>query len=339
MARANDRTSSCERTSVARRGWEVRRTSALLLLWLLAAVLCAGCLNAGQTVGSAEASAGAASGSSTEAARADATGAGGVPEATVGVASRIEGDLAGAAEASSGTPFVARTETSGGSGYDADTVLAVHFGLHGGYERAVIDLGTGLEPAGTVPEWTLASREGEGLLRLTLPSASATGVSHGRFGDGLLESFHVVRAPEGGMFVDFFAREAFLYRVLEIEDPGRLVVDFKPKGGDLKVPLPAEGGDTVLVEPRPHESISDPLTVSGYSRNPEAANTVTLIDSDGKVLVRRTVRSNDRGHTWGYFEATLDLPPFSGKGTLKVGTESAHNGSFEGTEIPLWAGQ
>jgi hypothetical protein len=314
----------------------MRRTSVLLLLYLLCASLLAGCLDAGQTVGSAEVSAGAASDRSTEATRAEATGAVGVPEATVGVASRIQGDLAGA---SSGTPFSRLTEASGGSGYDADTVLAVRYGLHGGYERTVIDLGTGWEPSGTVPEWTLASQEGEGLLRLTLPSASATGVSHGRFGDGLLESFHVVRAPDGGMFVDFFAREAFLYRVLEIEDPGRLVVDFKPKGGDLKMPLPAEGGDTVLVEPRSHAIISDPLTVNGYSRTSEAANTITLIDSDGKILVRRTVLCNDRGHTWGYFEATLDLPPFSGKGTLKVGTESANNGTFEGTKIPLWVGR
>ena len=141
------------------------------------------------------------------------------------------------------------------------------------------------------------------------------------------------------MFIDIFAREAFLYRVVELGDPARLVVDFKPRGGDLKVPLPAEGGDTVLVEPRLSARISDPLTVSGYSRNSEAANTITLIDSDGKILVRRTVLSNDRGHTWVYFEATLDLPPFSGKGTLKVGTESAHDGSFKGTKIPLWAGQ
>jgi hypothetical protein len=147
-----------------------------------------------------------------------------------------------------------------------------------------------------------------------------------------------VRAPEGGMFMDIFAREAFLYRVVELGDPARLVVDFKPKG-DLKAPLPAEGGDTVLVEPRPHASISDPLTVNGYSRNSEAADTITLLDSDGKVLVRRTVLGNDRGHTWGYFEATLDLPPFSGKGTLKVGTGSAYDGSFEGTQIPVWAGQ
>ena len=312
------------------------RVSALLLLSLLPASLFVGCTDTDST-GSIETSAEAASGGSTGTAQGTTSGAGGVPESTVG-ASHLGGDVAGAAEASSGGPFVARTESRGGFGYDADTVLAVRYGVHGNYERAVIDLGTGEVPAGTVPKWTLVSPKGDGLLRVTLPSVSATCVSDGRFGSGLLGSFYVVRAPEGGMFVDFFAREAFLYRVVELGDPARLVVDFKAKG-DLEAPLPAESGDTVLVEPRPHASISDPLTVNGYSRNSEAANTITLIDSDGRILVRRTVLSNDRDHTWGYFETTLDLPPFSGKGTLRVGTESARNGSFEGTEIPLWAGQ
>jgi hypothetical protein len=64
-----------------------------------------------------------------------------------------------------------------------------------------------------------------------------------------------------------------------------------------------------------------------------------LLDSNGKVFERRTVLGNDRGHTWGYFEATLDLPPFSGMGTLKVGTGNDHDRSFEGTQILVWAGQ
>ena len=338
MARADDRTFMCGHTSIAGRGWEVKRTSALLLPSLLAAVLCAGCLKAGPEVQSLEASAGAASDGLAETSKESVSGAGDMPEATTVEASQIEGDLTGVPEASSGVHFVAKTQASGGSGYDADTVLAVRYGVNEDYERAVIDLGTGLEPAGPVPEWSLASQEDEGLLRVTLPSASATCVSDGEFGDGLLESFHVVRAPEGGMFMDIVTREAFLYRVLELREPARLVVDVKPKG-DLTAPLPAEGGDTVLVEPRPHARISDTLTVSGYSLDSEAASTITLLDSNRNVLVRRTVPGNDRGYTWGYFEATLDLPSFSGKATLTVGTGSAHNGSFEGAQIPVWAGQ
>ena len=317
-------------------GREARRASALLLLSLLTTPLLVGCLKPGQVDRSVE----AASGSSSDVpAETSKSTSGGVPESTVGVASRVEEDLAGTDGATSGVPFVEKTEQSGGSGYDADTVLAVRYGDQGDYERAVIDLGTGEEPAGTVPRWTLMDPGGDGLLRVNLPSASATCVSGGAFGDGLLDNFHVVRAPEGGMFVDFFARKAFLYRVVGLEDPARLVVDFKPTGAGLKAPLPAEGADTVLVEPRPETRISDPLTVSGYSRNLEAADTITLTGPHGGVLVRKTVESNDWNHTWGYFEATLDLPPFSGKGTLKVGTKDSSDVSFEGVEIPVRAGR
>jgi Immunoglobulin-like domain of bacterial spore germination len=309
------------------------RPTSVLLLSILAATLLTGCLGFDRTVPSAEASAGAASGGSAGTSKSPS---GGVPESTVG-ASHIEGDLTAMDDPSLHVPFVDKTRDSGGSGYDADTVLAVRFGDHGDYERAVVDLGTGKEPARTVPEWTLTSPEGEGILRVNLPSASATCVSDGKFVEGLLRSFHVVRAPDGGMFVDFFAREPFRYRLLEMQDPARLVVDFEPAGGNLNASPPAQGGDTVLVEPRPNSVISDPLIVSGYSRNPGAVNTITLTGLRGRVLVRRTVRSNDWNHTWGYFEATIDLPPFTGRGTLKVGTGNASDGTFEGIEVPVRA--
>jgi hypothetical protein len=257
----------------------------------------------------------------------EAAGAG---EATVGVAAH-----AGTTGDSSGVPFRTRSQASGGSSYEADAVLAVRYGAHEGYERVVLDLGTGDRPAETVPEWTLMSSTGGGLLRVTLPSMSRTAVSDGPLGDTLLESFYVVRAPEGGMFVDVFARESFAYRVMELSDPARLVVDFKQAGSPLKTRPPAVGGDTVLVEPRAGTRIGDPLTVCGYSRNFEASNTIVLTDPDGGTVVRRTVLSNDWASTWGYFEATLDLRPFGGKGTLRVGSESARDGTFEGVEVPV----
>ena len=292
---------------------------------LLVALLAAACSN----VGSVEPTVAASAPASGDESRTEVTESG-PDEATVGVAAS-----AGETTGSSGVPFVARPEASGGSSYKADTILALRYGVHQGYERVVIDLGTGDEPAETVPEWTLMSSADDGLLRVTLPSTSATGVSNGKLGDALLESFHVVRAPGGGMFVDVFARKAFVYRVLELSDPARLVVDFKPGGKSLEVPMPAVGGNTVLVEPRADARIGDPLTISGYSRNFEASNTIVLTDSDGEVVIRRTVLSNDWTSTWGYFEATLDLPPFGGKGTLRVGTESARDGTFDGVEVPV----
>ena len=256
-------------------------------------------------------------------------------ESTVGVASSDAAeDGAGAAG-----PFRSEPRAEGGDGFEADTLLAVRHGAHEGFERVVLDLGAGQEPAGTVPRWTLDSPEDDSLLRVNLPSANATAVSDGGFGEGLLNSFHVVRSPEGGMFVDVLARKGFRYRVLELTGPARLVVDFRPAGARPKEPPPAAGGQTVLVEPRAGARVSDPLTVSGYSRNFEASNTIVLEDHKGKTLLRETVIANDWSSTWGYFEATLNLPPIpEKKGTLSVGTESARDGSFEGVEIPVRGG-
>lgn len=238
--------------------------------------------------------------------------------------------------ASEGEPFVESPTASGGSGYGANALLDVRSGAHAGYERVVLDLGSSGELAGTVPRWTLSSPTGSGLLRVSLPSVATTSVSGGSLGSGLVESFYVVRAPGGGMFVDIFSGSAFVYRVVQLQDPARIAIDFKPTSASLSVPLPAVGGNTVLLEPRRGEGISSSLTVSGYSRNFEASNTIILTDVSGEVVLRETVLGNDWTSTWGYFEATLEIPPsFSGQGTLKVGAQSARDGSFTGVEIPV----
>lgn len=271
-------------------------------------------------------------------------------EATVGVASTTreaetsaeavpEPAVGGEVQAaSSPAPFVEDPRARGGAGYGADSILAVRYGLHEGYERVVLDLGTGKKPAGSVPEWVLSSPTGDGVLRVTLPSVSTIGVSDGDFDGPLLKNFHVVRAPEGGMFVDIFAESAFTYRVIELLKPSRLVVDFQPSSATLDVPLPAEGSNTVVTEPRRGTRVGGPVTVSGYSRNFEANNMITVTGPGGEVLARQTVTGNDWASTWGYFETTLDLPPFNGRATLKVGARSARDGSFEGVTVPIWGG-
>jgi hypothetical protein len=235
----------------------------------------------------------------------------------------------------SGASFVAHPQASGGSGHQANTILAVWYGMHEGYERLVLDFGTGEQTAETVPEWTLVRPIDDLILRVTLPSIRDTATSDGRFSDSLLKSFYVVRERKRGMFVDIIARQAFVYRVLELSNPARLVVDFKPGAAPSKASPPAVGGNTVLVEPRAGARIENPLTISGYSRNFEASNEVVLADSDGEMLIRRTVRSSDWTSTWGSFTATLDLPSYDGKATLRVGARSARDGTFEGAEIPV----
>ncbi len=184
-----------------------------------------------------------------------------------------------------------------------------------------------------MPHWTLASPQGDGPLRINLPSASATGVSDGEFGEGPAVGFHVVRAPKGGMFVDFTARRAFRYRALALADPARLVVDFE-RGGPSPYKPPPAAEETVLVEPRPGDEVSDPLAVSGYSCNFGASDTIVL-ETPGRERVRKTVTGNDWSRIWGYFEAPLDLPPFSGTGLLLVGAAGAGESSLKGSRSRL----
>ena len=236
------------------------------------------------------------------------------------------------------TPFTAASEMNGGSQGVADSIQGVRFGKHEGYEQVVIDFGSQGAPAPLVPLWALSSPTGEGYARITFPGVDATAVTDGKLGGSILNNFYVVRAPGGGMFVDIFATGAFQYRVTELSDPGRLVVDYRPANVDLSFPIPAQGEKTVLFQPRRGEAITSPLRVSGYSRNFEASNTITLMDSSGNALSQSTVLSNDWTETWGYFEAQLTFPAFQGQASLRAGSDSPRDGSFEGVEVPVTYG-
>ena len=227
---------------------------------------------------------------------------------------------------------------SGGAEGVADDILGVRFERSEGYERAIIDFGSGGAPASRVPAWSLSSPTGEGYARITFPDVEATSVSDGSLGGFILDNFYVVRAPGGGMFVDLLATGAFQYRVTELSDPGRLLIDYRPADVQLEFPLPAQAERTVLFEPRVGEAATNPLRISGYSRNFEASNTVMLRDSNGDVLLQTTVLSNDWLDAWGYFEASLEIPAFEGQAVLQVGTESPRDGSFEGAEVPITYG-
>ena len=243
-----------------------------------------------------------------------------------------------AGEGTTGAPFTAVPEMSGGAEGVADDILGVRFERSEGYERAIIDFGSGGAPASRVPAWSLSSPTGEGYARITFPDVEATSVSDGSLGGFILDNFYVVRAPGGGMFVDLLARGAFQYRVTELSDPGRLLIDYRPADVELGFPLPIQAERTVLFEPRVGEAATNPLRISGYSRNFEASNTVMLRDSSGDVLLQTTVLSNDWLDAWGYFEASLEIPAFEGQAVLQVGTESPRDGSFEGAEVPITYG-
>jgi hypothetical protein len=235
-------------------------------------------------------------------------------------------------------PFTAAPEMSGGSNGTADSIREVMFEQREGYERAIIVFGSGGGLASEVPSWSLSSPEGEGYARITFPDVEATLDSEGGLGGFIFDKFYAVRAPGGGLFMDLYATSAFQYRVTELSDPGRLGVDFRPANVDLSYPIPVQAQRTVIFEPRAREAITSPLEVSGYSRNPEASNTIVLVDTDDSVLARSIVLSNDWLDAWGYFDTALEFPAFEGTASLRVGSENARDGSFEGAEVPVTYG-
>ncbi len=240
-----------------------------------------------------------------------------------------------ATEETTETPFTATPEMSGGSEGAADSIREVRFGEYEGYERAVIEFGSEGVPASQVPVWSLSSPTGEGYARITFPGLDSASETEGVLGGSILDNFYVVRAPGRGIFVDIFATGAFQYRVTELSGPGRLAVDYRPANVELDFPIPAQSERTVLFQPRRGEAITSPLRVSGYSRNFEASNTIVLSDSGGNVLSRATTLSNDWAETWGYFETSLEFAAFEGGATLRAGTRSPRDGSFEGVEVPV----
>jgi len=234
-----------------------------------------------------------------------------------------------------GPPFTAAPEDAGGEPGAAQSIGEVRFGVHEGYERLVVEFESGGGPTSGVPEWRFESPTGEGYGRIVFPGLESTAVSGGKLGGSIMDDFYVVRAPDGGFFVDLFATGAFQYRILELGDPGRFAIDYRPSTSQLGFPLPVRGERNVVMEPRAGEAVGSPLTVSGYSRNPEASTTVILEGPGGEVLAETTVQANDWTETWGYFEASLDVPAFQGQATLRVGSESARDGTFEGVEVPV----
>ena len=341
----------------------MRRLALAVLTVLGLALVAAACAQSSQTVNRQQSSTGTQAVSSSSAATSGASsisyaspasspskasgqssGKQGGDRASSGVAAKSKA-MKSSAKRSSGTErgglpgFTAASQAQGGTPGAADSIRNVRFGRHGSYERLVIDFGKNGGAATSVPRWRLSSPAGEGYSRIYLPGVRSTSASGSNLGGSIMDDYYVVRAPNGGLFVDVFATGGFRYRVFGLDNPGRLVIDYQPSGSALGRPLPVRGKQVVVMEPRKGESVSSPLTVEGYARTFEGQVTVLLKDSSGAVIARKSTKANDWSSTWGYFRTTLTFPAFNGSGTLEVGSASAKTGQFEGVSVPVSAGR
>ena len=242
------------------------------------------------------------------------------------------------APAAQATPTAAPTLTGGEARPDA-RIADIRFGQHPDFERLVIDFATDQESASAVPHWRIEKAAGEGVLRIHLPTATETAFTDAQLAGEYMwfTQVFVVRAPDRSLFVDVFIPAAYQFRVQELRDPLRLVIDVVPGGTETYI-LPATAKDTVLIAPRPGATVQGTLTVSGYSRHFEANNVIILQDSEGNELARAIATSTDYIETWGHFSSQLTVPARTGTGTLLVGDFDAQDGSFKGVMIPVQFG-
>ncbi|MBA3951421.1 MAG: Gmad2 immunoglobulin-like domain-containing protein [Rubrobacter sp.] len=231
--------------------------------------------------------------------------------------------------------FVAASGDSGGTAGTADRIESVRFQVFDGYERLLLDFGQQGGEVSSVPRWSVTSPPEGGYVRIHLPDVTSTATGSEDFVGSVLDELYVVRDRGGGLFVDVFAMREFRYRVTELPESGRLAVDFRRARGGLELP-PTKSDKVVVVQPREAEEVSSPLTVEGYARLFEGRVTVSLLDREREVISTETVRANDWATAWGLFEATLEVPDYEGRATLRVGGESPRDGSFVGTETEVF---
>lgn len=229
--------------------------------------------------------------------------------------------------------FAASAESSGGEAGAADRIEDVRFQIFDDYERLLIDFdGRDGEAAG-VPRWSVENPAQGGYVRVRFPGVTSTAITDEDFVGSVLDELYVVRDRGGGLFADVFATHEFRYRVTELPESGRLVVDVRGVREEISFP-PTTGDEAVVLQPREAEEIVSPIAVRGYARHPEGRVSISLLSREREILASKTVRANDRAAAWGLFEASLGFSDYQGIATLRVG--SPNDGPFVGTETEVF---
>lgn len=186
-------------------------------------------------------------------------------------------------------------------------------------------------PATTPPSARLLHLESFQVLRLGMAGIDATVLTDQLVETQLVERLYVVRALDGGVFIDFHLAEPTQARVEAASSPARLILTLKPG----LVPLngfSTVGDRVVVTSPVGGSTVTPFLTVAGYSRTFEA--NVLLIGTVGNnVVVERSTTAADWNETWGEFRSTINLPP--GPVSLFVGESSSEDGALQGVTVSL----
>lgn len=188
-------------------------------------------------------------------------------------------------------------------------------------------------PATTPPSVTVRFLDEVGILRVST-SASDTVITDQIVETLLVQRLYVVRAIDGGTFIDFHLAGPAQARIELDNSPARLTLELQP--GILEYgSSPTITDRLVLISPVEDADVPLALNVSGYTR--ELESDLLLIATQGNEVVDEvSATTASAAAVWGAFSGTLEL--VRGEQRLFVGTEDDESGGFDGVSIDLQAG-
>ena len=261
--------------------------------------------------------------------------------ASPGATAEAEGPDADTAEGSYSSWSGTGGEGGGNEGA-ADRIRGVEFEVHEGYERVLIEFGSGDREEDGLPRWTLHKPAEGGYVRLRLPGVTSTHTDGEDLAGLATAAYYVVRHPQEGLFVDVVALGAFEYRATELPETDQFAVDFRRAPGGLTCPV-VQDDDTVVTQPCEAEEVAAgaPLAVEGYARNPGGSLALVLLNEEGALIAEETAQASaGKNDAWRHFESSVAVPPpYEGLAYLQVvGDRGSDEGASARTEVPVFVG-
>lgn len=225
---------------------------------------------------------------------------------------------------------VARTDQPSS---DASILGLVSWDSDGGCERFRLDFETNEgAPATTPPSAAVEFLDSGRILRIHL-DLEQTVLTDQLVETTLVDRLYVVRALDGGLFVDLHLAAPSQARASVRNSPAGLTIELQmglsPITGEATI-----SDRVVVVEPSPGAATVSPVEVAGYARTFEA--TVLLIaTSAGQTFAETNTQAADWTETWGEFRTSIDVPP--GAISLFVGEESPDDGALVGAVVEITA--
>jgi len=225
-----------------------------------------------------------------------------------------------------------RVMSAGQATSDTNTLGPIAWLVEDGCERLTVQFETNEgAPATTPPAVIVEFLDSRQVLRIRVDLGS-TVVTDQLMETPLVDRLFVVRALDGGMFIDLHLLGPTQARAEVSTSPARLTLELEA-GVQALDAAAAIGGNTVLISPSDGAQPSaGAIEIAGYARVFEA-NVLVVASIGGQTVAQTTATAADWSDTWGEFRTPIQLPP--GEVSLFFGEESPADDSRVGPTINL----